>query len=135
LFRAARPASLLDVGKVRVRKGRRYQGETPDWGPLRDAVGERVTGDFMWMFEVVLDDGTPLQAYKHIDTRRYVHLAPDGTAFFYEGPDRYRSIAAARVLAEVFARLPGLSGVTDEQISESWAAVEHLRRVHTPSDV
>lgn len=125
------------MGKARLRKGKRYQGDKPDWGPLLDAVGERVTGDFMWMFEVVLDDGTPLQAYKHIDTRRYVHLAPDGTAFFYEAPDRYRSIAAARVLAEVFTPLPGLSGVTDEQISESWAAVERLKRtrIHTLRDV
>jgi hypothetical protein len=91
----------------------------------------------MWMFEVVLDDGTPLQAYKHIDTRRYVHLAPDGTAFYYEAPDRYRSIAVARVLTAVFTPLPGLSGVTEEQISESWAAVERLKRtrIHTPRDV
>jgi hypothetical protein len=32
----------------------------------------------MWMFEVRLSDGTPLHAYKHIDTRRYLHLASDG---------------------------------------------------------
>jgi hypothetical protein len=123
------------MGKARARKGKSYQGDRPEWGPLLDAVGERVTGDFMWMFEVVLDDGTPLQAYKHIDTRRYVHLAPDGTAFFYEEPDRYRRIAVARVLAEIFVPLPGLAGVTDEQISASWAAVERLEHGHTPHDV
>ena len=123
------------MGKPRARRGKRYQGDKPEWGPLLDAVGERVTGDFMWMFEVVLDDGTPLQAYKHADTRRYVHLAPDGTAFYYEEPDRYRRISAASVLAEVFVPLPGLFGVTNEQISESWAAVERLKRKQTPHDV
>jgi hypothetical protein len=28
-----------------------------------DAVGEMVTGDFVWMYEVRLSDGTPLDAY------------------------------------------------------------------------
>jgi hypothetical protein len=38
----------------------------------------------LWIFEVELTDGTPLQAYKHVDTRGYVHLAPDGAAFVFE---------------------------------------------------
>ncbi|MGH3994438.1 MAG: hypothetical protein ACRDSN_18500 [Pseudonocardiaceae bacterium] len=63
------------------------------------------------MFEVELTDGTALQAYKHIDTRRYVHLAPDG---------------AAVAFAAVFAPLPCLAGVTEEQIVASSAAVERL---------
>jgi hypothetical protein len=125
------------MNEPRVYRGAPSQGDRPEWGPLLDAVGDRVTGDFMWMFEVELTNGTPLQAYKHIDTRRYVHLAPDGEAFAFESPDRYRSVPAADVFAEVFARLPGLAGVADEQISESWAIVERLRRenVNTPQDV
>jgi hypothetical protein len=89
-------------------------------------VGEQVTGDFMGMYEVELDDGTHLQVYKHIDTRRSVHLAADGTAYYYEPPDRYVRIAAGRVFAEVFRHLPRLAGVTEEQIAASWAAVDRL---------
>jgi hypothetical protein len=116
------------MGTARVYRGKSSQGDRPEWRPLLDAVGERVTGDFMWMFEVELTGGTPLQAYKHIDTRRYVHLAPDKEAFVFEPPDRYRSASAAEVLAAVFAPLPRLAGVTDEQISASWGAVERLSR-------
>lgn len=80
----------------------------------------------MWMFEVELTDGTALQAYKHIDTRRYVHLAPDGAAFAFAPPDRYESVPAAVAFAAVFAPLPCLAGVTEEQIVASSAAVERL---------
>jgi len=41
-------------------------------------------------------------------------------------PDRYRSIDIVHVLELVFARLPGLGGVTDEQIHASWRAVHRL---------
>ncbi len=92
------------------------QGESPEWRPLLDLVGEEVTGDFMWMFEVELSDGSSLHAYKHIDTRRYIHLSLDGLAFAYQPPGRYRRVEAADVLAEVFVVLPGLAGVTDEQV-------------------
>ena len=54
------------MSKPRVFRGEGTQGDTPDWRPLLGLVGERVTGDFMWMFEVVLQDGTSLHAYKHI---------------------------------------------------------------------
>ena len=115
------------MGRIRVCRGTSTQGERPEWGPLLDAVGEEVTGHFMWMFEVVLADGRSVQAYKHIDTRCYIHLASDGEAFVYESPDRYRTFPAANILTAVFASLPGLAGVTDEQIRASWAAVERLR--------
>jgi hypothetical protein len=76
--------------------------ERPEWRPLEDALRQQI-GEFMWMFEVELFDGTLLQAYKHIHTRRYVHLAPDGTAFTYESPDRYRPLARGDGLAAVRA--------------------------------
>jgi hypothetical protein len=117
---------MARMGKTRVYRGRSEQGERPEWGPLRDVVGEQVMGDFMWMYEVMLTDGTALQVYKHIDTRRSVHLASDGTVFVFEPPDRYRRFPAADVFAEVFAPLPRLAGVTDEQIAASQAVLEQL---------
>jgi hypothetical protein len=107
-------------------KGEVTQGERPEWEPLVNAVGERVAGDFMWMFEVELSDGRSLQAYKHVDTRRYVHLAPDGQAYFYESPDRYVPISAGEIFAAVFRTLQGLGGVTEGQILDSRNAVDRL---------
>jgi hypothetical protein len=103
------------------------QGDRPDWRPLQELVGDRVTGDFMWMYEVELSDGSSLQAYKHIDTRRYIHLDAGSAAFAYESPGRYREVPAADVLAEVFADLPRLADVTTEQVEASLQAVKRLR--------
>ena len=108
-------------------RGAITQGTEPNWGPLMGAVGERLIGDFMWMFEVELSSGTRLQAYKHIDTRCYAHLANGAAAFAFERPDRYRRVEVADLFAAVFSALPGLAGVTDEQIVASRAAVERLR--------
>jgi hypothetical protein len=62
-------------------KGFLVQYERPHWEPLLAAVGERLTETFMWMHEGKLSDGTRLHAYKHIHTRRYLHLADDGQAY------------------------------------------------------
>jgi hypothetical protein len=64
-----------------ARATRHVQHETPNWQPLLDALGERLTGGFMWMHEDELEDGTPVQAYKHIHTRAYLYLTGDGRAF------------------------------------------------------
>jgi hypothetical protein len=42
----------------------------PVWEPLLVAVGQRLAETFMWMHEEELDDGSVLQAYKHIHTER-----------------------------------------------------------------
>jgi hypothetical protein len=122
------------VAQRRGIRGRATQGDHPDWKPLLDSVGEQVTGDFMWMYEVELDDGTHLQAYKHIDTRDYIHLAADGQAYYYKPPDRYIGVAASDVLAQVFRDLPRLGGVTAEQIDASWAAVRRLDAAASGAD-
>jgi hypothetical protein len=78
------------MARATVLNGSVVQYDQPEWQPLLDAVGEMITGDFMWMHEVELSDGTPLHAYKHIDTSQYLHLTADGRAFVYESSDRYR---------------------------------------------
>jgi hypothetical protein len=37
----------------------------------------------MWMFEAELENGVELHAYKHWDTRRYLHLDQGGRAYVY----------------------------------------------------
>jgi hypothetical protein len=64
-------------------RARERQFDEPVWEPLLAAVGERLTGGFMWMGELTLHNGRALHAYKHIWTRRYLHLTEDGSAFDY----------------------------------------------------
>ncbi len=63
--------------------GQMLSTDTPTWEPLVDLVGEKVD-EFMWMFEVELEDRCRLHAYKHWWTRRYIHLTLNGKAFVYE---------------------------------------------------
>jgi hypothetical protein len=65
------------------RSARGTRSDTPVWEPLIAAVGERLVGTFMWMYEEEMADGTVLHVYKHIHTRRYMHLATDGRAYAY----------------------------------------------------
>lgn len=88
---------------TRTVAGKAIQGERPTWEPLVAAVGERCTGDFMWMFEVELATGMRLQAYKHIDTRRYLHLGPDGEAFAFVPRERYRPVVLSQLVAEALS--------------------------------
>jgi hypothetical protein len=78
-------------------RGRTTSHEDPNWEPLLRLAPEHVD-DFMWMFEVKLDDGTWVHAYKHCETRRYLHLGEDGRAFYYREPNIYCEIGACRLL-------------------------------------
>jgi hypothetical protein len=83
-------------------RGRGTQGEHPNWAPLLELAGPVLVRWFMWMYEVALADGTPVQAYKHVATRRYLHLASPERAFAYVGRQRYCEIGIDEGLADVF---------------------------------
>jgi hypothetical protein len=60
----------------------------------------------MWMYEVSLDDGRSLHAYKHRDTRSYLHLDTQRNAWAYQhrqGRSMYRKVDLANSLIEAFA--------------------------------
>lgn len=82
--------------------GRVIQDEAPDWAPLRAVVDGSLVEWFMWMYEVRLGDGSPLHAYKHVTTRRYLHLTADGRAFDYRD-GRFGRIALASSIVRAFA--------------------------------
>jgi hypothetical protein len=65
------------------------QYDKPDWEPLLELAPDHVD-EFMWMFEVELESGLRLHAYKHIDTRKYLHLDKEGRAFVYIWPEKIR---------------------------------------------
>jgi hypothetical protein len=87
---------------VKERLGEVTQFERPVWEPLIELVGLAVVDGFMWMNEVVLDDGLEVHAYKSIATRRYLHLAIDGRVFRYRSPGRYVQITPREAVEEVF---------------------------------
>ncbi|MGI8731252.1 MAG: hypothetical protein ACR2LK_14960 [Solirubrobacteraceae bacterium] len=68
------------------------QYDVPNWRPLVDLVGTVLADWFMWMCEIELADGSRVQAYKHISTRRYLHLDLQGCAFDYTWDGRYQPI-------------------------------------------
>ena len=80
-------------------------GGSPNWDPLVGLVGEEVTAEFMWMFEVAMSDGRRLHAYRHIVTRGYVHLDEEGHAFYVAGTDdhTYRPVAHGVILEAVLS--------------------------------
>jgi hypothetical protein len=99
---------LAGVARRSYISGEIAGGEQPDWEPLLALVGPVVVDWFMWMFEVELANATRLQAYKHIDTRRYLHLAADGRAFLYFPDSRYREISPHQAIDLAFHGWNGL---------------------------
>jgi hypothetical protein len=82
--------------------GEMGQGDRPNWQPLEAMVGEQLAGEFMWMFQVDLADGTAVHAYKHILTRRYLHLGEDGRTLAFTRSGRYRAVDPFDLLTAVF---------------------------------
>jgi hypothetical protein len=95
------------------------QGDRPNWQPLEAMVGVDLAGEFMWMFQVDLADGTAVHAYKHICTRGYLHLGEDGRSFAFTRSGRYRVVDPFDLLMAVFDGW--------EQLVDDSADVERLR--------
>ncbi|OLZ51670.1 hypothetical protein BS329_15510 [Amycolatopsis coloradensis] len=57
----------------------------PNWGPAKLSVPDLLP-DLMCM-ETVTSDGVEITRYKHIDTRRSIHLDANGTAYNVEFRD------------------------------------------------
>jgi hypothetical protein len=105
------------------------QGDSPDWRPLSRVMDEGLLETFMWMFEVELEDGTRLHAYKHIWTRRYVHLDAGGAAYCYDGEvDAYRPVALDWILEAALRPWWCGLGASLEDVAASWAAIRRARR-------
>lgn len=83
------------------------QHEKPEWAPLLELAPEHID-EFMWMFEVELESGLRLHVYKHIETRKSLHLDTEGRAFVYlwsgeccDGDPGYREVDPQSILREV----------------------------------
>jgi hypothetical protein len=104
---------MFFTGDRIVRGDMTHRYVKPEWGPLLDLAPDHID-DFMWMFEVELESGLRLHAYKHIETRKYLHLDKEGRAFVYLWPEEeitdkgepgsYREVDPQRILREVLRR-------------------------------
>jgi hypothetical protein len=83
--------------------GQSTSGDTPDWVPLENLALEHCC-DFMWMFTVEAEHGRRIQAYKHIWTRRYIHLDGTGAAFVFRRDGRYQQVDALWLIDLVLER-------------------------------
>lgn len=88
-------------GLVTASMGR---GEKPDWRPLQKVLSDEQVSEFMWMYDMWTPAGERMQAYKHIDTRRYLHLDEYGNAFVYVDEATYRRLPLADLLERVLPR-------------------------------
>lgn len=104
------------------------RGSNPDWRPLVAVLGEDLAGSFMWMYEARLPGGRPLNAYKHIDTRRYVFLDPACNAFAYVGGERYGRVALADALEAALSPCWEWLNASLEDIAACWTAIARARR-------
>lgn len=86
------------VGTRKAIEGELVQYETPNWLPLALIAGIDLVEDFMWMHELELADGSRVHAYKHVDTRRYLHLDDQLNAYVYAEGGRYEPIELAPAL-------------------------------------
>lgn len=89
------------------------QGGEPNWEPLLELAPEEID-DFMWMFEVELEDGAMVQAYKHWWTRRYLHLDFAGRAFIFLDSGLYEEVDPAELLVVVLNRRESRSAILQQ---------------------
>jgi hypothetical protein len=70
----------------------------PDWVPLEAVVGPERCDAFMFIAYAGPDDN--IRLYKHVDTRLYLNLDPDGNAYVYDGTSVGSLLAAEGATAD-----------------------------------
>jgi hypothetical protein len=76
---------------TRPLRGRIIQVDFPRWGALFDLASQHLE-EFMWMFEVELEDGIRPDAYKHCGIGNHLHLDDHGRAFVHREDDRFEEV-------------------------------------------
>ena len=112
---------------IKTVHGESLQGDSPCWDPLLKVAPELVE-HFMWMFEVELEDGRRVHAFKHVSTRRYLHLDHRANAFAYMGHSRYRQIDLDFLLEEALRPWWDGLGATPEETAACWTVIERARQ-------
>lgn len=90
------------MAQERAIKGAVVQAEDPSWSSLEAVLGTELARWFMWMYELRLEDGTRVDAYKHVATRRYLHLSATGSALRYGVDGHYLGVDLASAITTAF---------------------------------
>jgi hypothetical protein len=96
--------------------------DRPNWEPLLELAPEEID-DFMWMFEIELEDGSTVQAYKHWWTRRYLYLDFAGRAFVEVGARSFEQVDPRRSLEKVLAGRERDAKIVRQNV---WIAEENI---------
>ena len=64
--------------------GTTVRSDVPLWTPLESVLSREQCGHYMWMGEILLENGLRVHAYKHYNTRRYLHIGEDGSSWLYD---------------------------------------------------
>jgi hypothetical protein len=113
---------------MHVVRGPIGEADQPDWRPLRRLLPDALVETFMWMFEVALRDGRRIHAYKHIETRRYLHIDIRGDAFYYTAEGRYRPIELSTLLEAVLRPWWEELGASPAEVLAAWTAIARAGR-------
>lgn len=73
-------------------RGEVEQADDPFWDPLEAAIGKEHAGWFMWMYQIRLENGVEIHAFKHIGNRQYLHIGTDGSLYWFVGPSSYLEV-------------------------------------------
>lgn len=125
------------MGKRRLVHGTARHHDHPDWAPLEALLGsETLCGHFMWMFDVQLEDGAILNAYKHRATRSYIHLTADQRTFVYVDSEMYRPVEPADAIEMAFFRWESMQPTAAERLAlrSALARARGLRRAPRHQD-
>ena len=102
--------------------------EEPDWRPLERFASPFLASSFMWMFEVRTRRGESFHAYKHIDTRCYVHLDVDGKGLAYHWEEeRYGRYPAWVLLRAALRPWWEKLDATPEEVAVAQLAIQRAR--------
>jgi hypothetical protein len=81
--------TIVDMPKkTKLLEGKTWLPDEPNWDPLGRAASAWLLEQFMAMHEVDLQNGVRVCCYKHIDTRRSLHLDADLNAYLYSFDER-----------------------------------------------
>ncbi len=104
----------------------RYAPHDMDWGPLQAVLDEETLGDWMWMYAAPAADGTLVQFYKHVWTRRYLRLDAAGRVYLEEADGTPRALPGCGG-ATLLLALVATTAVCDTSVGASVTVPEGAR--------
>ena len=101
---AHRDELIRAVRKAVAEAWTQFDTDQENWGPLEAALPTDELAGFMWMHRTQLD-GQPIEVYRHVITRQWLHLAHNGTAYWWSERTGYQPLPIDEAIEIVFEGL------------------------------